>query len=385
MRTTGDQHLVKKINKSIILGLIRIHSPLSRAKLAEVSGLNKGTVSSLVNELIEERFVDETGPGESSGGRRPVMLTFQKRAGYAVGIDLRVHELVGVLTDLEGDIITELKQPLASRKPESVLQQLLNMIQALSEQAPLSPQGVVGVGIGVPGIVDANGTVLFAPNLGWENVRLQELVSGQLNLPVTIDNEANVGALGEMRYGAGKDSRNQVYFSVGTGIGTGIILNRELFKGAYGFSGETGHMSINASGIRCTCGNIGCLELYASEQALTPASGDGTFLSAAGNALAGHEEATSELINISTSLGIGVANIINVMNPELILIGNEIIHAEPWVAEGIRQTVEARALPYHRGPVRIEFAELGDRSTVLGAASIAVEFFMTKDRVTLGH
>ncbi|MFD2612521.1 ROK family protein [Paenibacillus gansuensis] len=384
MRTTGDQHLVKKINKSIILQLIRRNSPLSRAKLSEISGLNKGTVSSLVNELLSEQLAYETGPGESSGGRRPVMVVFNQSAGFAVGIDLRVHEAVAVLTDLLGVVVLQRQIPLGAKDPESVIGVLTAMISGLIADAPSSPLGIVGIGIGVPGLVDAEGGVLFAPNLGWRDVPLGAALVSAFGLPVTIDNEANAGALGELEFGAGQQLSNLVYVSVGTGIGTGMIMGGDLFKGASGYSGETGHISIQVDGKPCTCGNRGCWELYASEQALAEEAGISHFAEAARQAEAGAERAVHALEQIGRYLGVGIANIINVMNPQSIIIGNEIIHAAPWLEQAVRTSVEERALSFHRSGLSLEFARLGDRSTVLGAAFSAISGFFSKDRVQIG-
>ncbi|MBW7458864.1 ROK family protein, partial [Paenibacillus sepulcri] len=170
MKTTGDLALVKKINTAIVLDAVLKNAPLSRAQISEQTGLNKATVSSLVQDLIDAHLVIETGPGESSGGRKPVMLVFRGSAGYAIGIDLGVNYIRGVLTDLEGAVISGRELTLKAHEIEDVLPKLNDCIESLIAAMPESPYGLVGIGIGVPGIVNDQGDILFAPNLAWSHV-----------------------------------------------------------------------------------------------------------------------------------------------------------------------------------------------------------------------
>src|SRR5690606_3174960 len=168
---TGNQQLVKQINKTLVLEKVMNEAPISRAYIAKELGLNKGTVSSLVSELIDEHLVFETGPGESSGGRRPVMLTFNKDAGYAIGVDLGVNYILSILTDLKGNVVREIYQHITNTEYEHVFSIIKKSINDLIESAPDSPYGIIGIGIGVPGIVNNQGEILIAPNLHWENIQ----------------------------------------------------------------------------------------------------------------------------------------------------------------------------------------------------------------------
>ncbi|MFM9327404.1 ROK family transcriptional regulator [Paenibacillus mesotrionivorans] len=414
MKITGDLNLMKKINKSIVLELLRKASPLSRAEVAKTTGLTKATVSTLVAELMEENLLYEIGTGESSGGRKPVLLVFRQDAGYAIGVDLGVRDIHAVLTDLKGTIVHETRSSLRGMDtPEQVLGRLKDCLRRLMNKAPASPYGVVGIGVGVPGITDDKGTVLFAPNLGWRNVPLQSLLEAEFKVPVIIDNEANAGAVGEKEFGIGRDVSNLIYISVGIGIGSGIILKDELYRGASGYSGEMGHFTVHADGRPCRCGNVGCWELYASEQAilaeaealLSPdAADDGSGAETAAEAddsatevprqaelealasLAdsGNEAAQELFRRTGRYLGVGVVNIINTFNPELIIIGNRFTLAERWLAPSVREVIQERALPYHRERLRLEFAGLGLRSSVAGAASFAVSGFFADRQVSVG-
>ncbi|MGQ8875022.1 ROK family protein [Paenibacillus sp. TSA_86.1] len=387
MKITGDQMLVKKINKSIVLDTIRRHAPLSRAKLSEVTGLNKATVSNLVADLISDELVQEIGPGESSGGRKPLMLLFRGTAGYAVGLELSVARLKGVLTDLEGHIVADYAVDLKQQDAASVFEQLKRAADYLIEQAPSSPHGVIGIGIGVPGMVDEGGTVLFAPNLEWEMVPLRAMMEERFKLPVTIDNEANAGARGELNFGAGVGVRHLIYISAGIGIGSGIMVDGELYKGAWGYAGETGHMSIEAEGLSCSCGNRGCWELYASEkvyehpdQQHLPAHTTKELIE---HAQDGHEAVLTLYNTIGRKLGVGITNIVNSFNPERIIIGGPLSEAKPWIESALKQVVEERTLPYHRRSLQVEWAGLGSRSTRIGAAYSAISQFLGNVRVSV--
>lgn len=394
MPVTGDQSLIKKINQSIVLEMIRNHCPISRAQIAELTGLTKGTVSTIVNDLMKDHLVYEIGPGRSSGGRRPVMLMFNKVAGYAVGVDLGVNYLLTVLTDLQGNIVHEQITPYQDLTYEEILSLLKKDLRTVIDQAPSSTYGIIGIGIGIPGIVGNDGTILFAPNLGWKDVDLKGVIHNEFQVPVWIDNEANTGALGEKLYGAGQEASNLVYVSVGIGIGTGIVLNGELYKGISGFSGEIGHTTIEVNGKKCRCGNKGCWELYASEHALMQQAkflsifrgGDDreinleTLIRLADE---GHTEVINLFNQVGEYLGVGTMNLILSFNPELVIIGNRLSKAQPWIVNPIKKVLNNRLMPYHREKLRVEFSSLGVYSSALGASSLAITNFFSHSKVTL--
>ncbi|RCX18204.1 putative NBD/HSP70 family sugar kinase [Fontibacillus phaseoli] len=390
MKITGDQQLIKKMNKSIVLDTIRQRQPLSRADIAAGIGLNKATVSSLVSELINSNLVTEIGPGESSGGRKPTLLLFNKSAGFAIGVDIRVSDLLAVLVDLEGNVIREKSVPLSDFSPEIVLDQIRKTISLLSRKLPESPYGIIGIGIGVPGLVDEKSNVVSAPNLGWEHVDLAGALAGDLGDNIHIDNEANAGAIGEKLYGAGRDSLNLIYLSIGVGIGSGIIVGGALYRGTSNFSGEVGHMTVAENGPLCRCGNRGCWETLASEKALLDRAaaiwpGDDApdledFLKAAKQ---GDEEAVNLLNEIGSQLGVGLANLVNILNPELIVIGNRLSLAGELFEDAMLRTIKSRSLSYHRKKTHVDFAKLGIRSTALGAASMPITTFLTDPDINI--
>jgi len=389
MKITGDQQLIKKMNKTIVLNTIRQQQPLSRADISSVIGLNKATVSSLVSELIESQLVSEIGPGESSGGRKPTLLLFNRSAGFAIGVDIRVNDLLAVLVDIEGNVVREKTVPLEDYSPGKVLDQIRKTIRGLMRRLPASPYGVVGIGIGVPGLVDEKSQVISAPNLGWDNVDLYEALSAEFGSNIHIDNEANAGAIGEKLYGAGRDSKDLIYLSIGIGIGSGIIVGGDLYRGTSNFSGEVGHMTVAENGPLCRCGNRGCWETLASEKALLDQAGTlwkdyaPSLEDILKEAKQGNEQVLTLFEQIGSQLGVGLANLVNILNPELIVIGNRLSLAGDYLRQAMLSTLGKRSLSYHRKQTHVDFAKLGIRSTALGAASLPITAFLAEPDVSV--
>ncbi|MCM3673084.1 ROK family protein [Peribacillus simplex] len=376
----ADQALVKKMNQKLILNEILKNSPISRATLSEITGLNKSTVSSQVNTLLEKDFIFEIGAGQSRGGRRPVMLIFNKNAGYSIGIDIGVDYLNGILTDLEGNIILEKASDLSSPSAGEVKEILFALIHDFISHMPDSPYGLVGIGICVPGLVDSNQKIIFMPNLDWYIEDLQLLIESEFNVPVFVENEANAGACGEKVFGVTKNFENIIYISINVGIGVGIIINNELYKGVNGFSGEMGHMTIDFNGPKCSCGNRGCWELYASEKALLD-----SFSIDEKNMLRKEivERANKNdvavlnaLQNFGFYVSIGLTNILNTFDAQAIILRNNIIESHPIVLNTIKNEVSSRVHPHLESTCELLPSSLGRNAPALGAISIVIEHFL---------
>lgn len=375
---TWNQQIVKKNNKYLVFQTIMEQEALSRADIAQYSGLNKSTVSSLVNELLEADLIYESGPGESSGGRRPVPIHFNQIAGYSIGIDIGVNYILGILTDLKGKVLIKKTQIISDTSFNLVLQIIKKMIYSLMKEMPFSRYGIIGIGIGIPGIVDKEGKVLLAPNLGWKNIFIKHAIEEEFKVPVIIENEANAGAYAEKQFGVGQDYQTIIYVSAGIGIGVGIILNGELYQGLNGYSGELGHMIIQLNGKPCTCGSKGCWEAYASEKALVKeAKGTGTTLELVIKSAEENNEIALQVFNqIGSYLGYGISNIIHTFNPEIIIIGNRLAMAKEWLEKPIKQTIDNHTLPFHQEDLQVDFSKLSIYSVALGVSAFAIENFI---------
>lgn len=377
---TWNQQIVKKNNTLLVFQTITNEEPISRADIAQRTGLNKATVSSLVNELLTKDLVYESGPGESSGGRRPVLLHYNVNAGYSIGIDLGVNYILGVVTDLKGKILLEKTVKVNEHTFIEVTEQIKQVIHSLIKDLPKTPYGIIGIGLGIPGIVDKQGEIRVAPNLGWKNSDIKTLLEEEFQIPVIVENEANAGAYGEKQFGVGQDYENIVYVSAGIGIGVGLILNNELYQGLHGFSGEMGHMVINMNGIPCSCGSKGCWEAYASEHALLKSAGsDSTLESLIDKANNQDEKAIALFKETGQYIGYGINNIINTFNPEQIIIGNRLAMAQTWIKQSMLDIIYSHSLSFQQQDLQISFSKHSTHSAALGVAAITTESFIQRE------
>ena len=312
-----------------------------------------------------------------------------------VGVDMGGTKILSAVIDPEGNILSTAKVPTKADKDTSiVIDRIAECIQRAIDKSGVTAASIQAVGIGAPGPLDpATGIVIFAPNLRWKDVRLKEELEARVGFPTFVDNDVNIGTLGEHVFGAGKGVQNVVGIFVGTGIGGGIILQGELFHGASKTAGEIGHIIVKAGGPRCGCGTRGCLEALASRTAMTKqfqkailkkgkksvlselTSGDlGAIRSGVlAKAIRANDKLTLKVIKKATKyLGIGIGSIVNFLNPEMIVLGGGVVEAlDDTFLDSIRKASEKYALPNTLSGVQIVRAKLGDNAGILGAAALA--------------
>ncbi len=397
---TGDQALVREINLSIILNCLRETSPLSRAQLAEITGLNKTTVSSLVRELIACKFVREIGFDSSGGGRPAVLLELNPGAGYIIGVEIGVDFILAILTDFKAHVLWKRREDTdPAEGQEAILAKALDMVRQALKASESTHTPVLGIGIGVPGLVDIfSGILLFAPNLRWRDVPLREVFSQEFDVPVFVDNDANVAALGEKYFGAAQHNKDFVYLSIGVGLGGGIVLDGQLYRGIGGYAGEIGHMTIMSNGERCNCGNQGCWETLVSQTAVVNRVRKAVE---AGNAsrvsqlVKGHLERISIPIIVEAAeegdrvarqaleetglyLGIGIANLINAFNPELIIFGGVMSLANDYLLPAVEKTLDGRSLAWPRQMARVMASSYGPDACVMGGVALVLHDILSR-------
>ncbi|QKS72958.1 ROK family transcriptional regulator [Paenalkalicoccus suaedae] len=373
------QQAVKLTNKSIVLTSIRQLEPISRAELAQTLGLTKATVSSLVEELIAEEYIYQTGLGKSSGGRRPLMLQFNEKAGYTISCDIGVNYILTVLTDLHGTIIHHIHKPFNTNDFTRTVMEIKSMIDTCMSNMNESPFDLIGIGFGIPGLVNKDGAILSTPNLDWVQSNIKEIFEDQYNVPVIIENEANAGAYGEKTFGAAKLNEHFIYVSAGIGIGVGVVLDGSLVRGANGFLGEIGHTTIVEGGDKCRCGNRGCFEMYASEMSLLNTFQDDVPDLEKLLVKAETDQGTREAFEtIGHYLGVGLTNIIHTFNPERIIIGNRLAKAKAYLLPHLMKVIEEQTLPELRTDTEILFSDNYQYATALGLTAFTIEHFLTK-------
>lgn len=314
---------------------------------------------------------------------------------YVVGVDMGGTKILAAVINGKGEIVQQTKTATKPKKgPDGVIKRIERCIREAIDGAELEPSQIRAIGIGSPGPLDPEtGVIIFAPNLGWSNVPLKAKLETIFGIPTFVDNDVNVGTLGEYAFGAGQGVKNLVGIFVGTGIGGGIILDGKLFHGINKTAGEIGHMIVDANGPRCGCGNFGCLEAVASRTAITKALqkailkkgqksrllklNGGKLDQIRSQAIAkavkrGDKPTVKVMQRAGKYLGISVASIVHFLNPEMIVFGGGVIEAmRNSLLDPIRQTAAEYALPTTMDGVQIVKAALGDNAGVIGASVLA--------------
>lgn len=314
---------------------------------------------------------------------------------YYIGLDLGGTNLKYALGDSNGNILVKLTRPSqANDSQKSILSNMFAAVKKLLDIATLEKFHVAAIGVGSPGSIDfENGRVVGeAPNLkGWADVPIREILQNRFHLPVWTDNDANMVAIAEARLGAGKGFRNLIFITIGTGIGGGIVIDRQLYRGGSFNAAEIGHMSINMKGKRCKCGNKGCLEMYASAPAIVnlykakltqeKIEFDEDILSTELIFERAQKEdvlATETINEACEYLGTGIANVVNLLNPEAVIIGGGVSEAGEAFLGRVRRVIFDRALPASLPGLRILKAKLGNEAGIMGAVLLAADNTFSK-------
>ncbi len=395
LQATADQALVRRLNTSLIAECLRSRGPLSRANLSDETGLSRSTVSSLVNALLKKRFVREIGLETPGRGRPGILLELDPAGGSAVGIEIGVDFISVVLTDFIAQVVWRQRvlsnpdddQGVIFERAEELVQQAL----AVGEEHDLQ---CLGIGVGVPGLVNVRqGTLVFAPNLAWHEVPIREKWTQRFHLPIFVENEANAAALGEYFFGVAQDVQNVIYLSAGIGLGAGIIIEGQLFRGSGGYAGEVGHMTMDPNGELCGCGKRGCWETIVGPRAIARRArkalqdnkdsliyslvdGDlsrvnvDTVIQAAE---AGDPVARQAFRETGVSLGIGIGNLVNAFNPQMVVLGGALSSASPFIMPVIEEVVKKHALPQPYESLTVAASAHGTDACVMGGAALVLD------------
>lgn len=369
---------------------------LSRAAIGDLTGFSRAKVTSVLAHLLDTGILQETEVGESTGGRRPRLLTFNGAFGYVAGVDLGATSVDVALADFSGTVIGHQARSLDVRDgPEPVLKEIIVLLNTLLQANQVTPEQLFGVGMGVPGPVEFDTGLLTAPPImpGWDQYPIQRTLRKAFpRAQVVVDNDVNMMALGELWAGQGMGVDNFIYVKIGTGIGCGIVAGGRLYRGSTGCAGDIGHICVDASGMTCHCGNVGCLEAMAggrriAQRACDAAQNgsspllrrwmerDGSLSAAHIGGASAHGDATANQIitESGTMIGEVLASLVNFYNPSLILIGGGVSKIGDRLLTTIRRTVLKRSLPLSTRHLRMDVSAIGDRAGVMGALSVAVE------------
>ncbi len=394
---TGNNQFLKAYNEAGILDLIRTRKALSRADLSKATGLSPTATGAIVSALMDKGYIHEIGTGESKGGRKPVLLELKPNSCYSVGLDVEIDCISYALTDISGRVVHEGTTALDVNTPEAVTSSAAKYINEMVEARSIRREHLLGIGISVPGMVDATThKVLLAPNLGWEDVDLSSMLKDKLNLPAYIENEAMASAICENWVGACQGVSNFVCVNIRSGIGAGIFTGGKLYRGAGGSAGEVGHIVVDENGPRCGCGNYGCLEAIASTGRIVEkarrlvrqgvvsslndiADADSIqFHHVVAAARNGDETAKSLLNETARFLGIALSNLVNTLNPSKIVLGKDFVKYGDLVMDMLRSVIDCKALKRPAANVEISVSGIGEKSSTLGAAFIPLKILFGK-------
>ncbi|NIR70499.1 ROK family protein [candidate division KSB1 bacterium] len=369
---------------------------MSRIHLSKLSKLNKSTVSSIVSDLLEEKLISETMIGQSTGGRKPILLSLN-RAEYRIGaIDFDPDCTYVAIGDIEARVIRRKKIKTESGRPLAFIKKCLNELLEMKKE--LNCANLKSIGMSIPGIVDTrNGLIVIAPDLRWKNLDIRKIVHevdpNGIDGRVLIENEANSSALAEQWFGQDmvKNKSNIVFIS--EGIGTGIILNKELIQGSFDAAGQFGHMTIDPDGELCICGNRGCWEVYTSKDSTARRFGGRSFNGSTNGELGkitalaknGDKLAIKTLVETGRYLGIGISNIIKAIDPEVIILGGAITQAWDVIYPEIAKEIEARVfVDIKKKDIPIIPTSLVERSSLIGAFALVIREIFRGYRITRG-
>lgn len=389
----GQPELLKEINRTRALEILLQERVISRPELAKRTGLSRATIALLVDDLRSAGLVREQGLGDSGGGRPPMILEVNPQAALAVGARLRDYHWGVVLTDLDGRVLRRVDVPLVGLSPESAIRTLtqgVNEVTAGIERERLLP----AVGLGTPGLVDmTDGVVHSAFDVGWFDVPIRAMAQAALGVPVYVANRSRVGALAELWVGSAHHVQNLIYIAIGTGIAAGVVIDGRLYGGTNSSAGELGHITILPDGPLCGCGNRGCLQALASDTAIANRAREQLRFAPDSRILdlvEGHPEritartvfaaatqgdglALQVVEETARYLGIAVATLVNLFNPELIVLGGPVGQHGQVLLDPLRAEVKRRAMAYPLSAVRITTSTLGPDAGAIGAAVLVLQ------------
>jgi predicted NBD/HSP70 family sugar kinase len=372
------RQLLKAINRTSILNVIKTHGAIARADIAELTRLSPAAVTGLTAELIEDGLIVEKQEGASRGGRPPILLALDPEAVYVVGIKLAEEHAALALANLNSDIVAKDVIQLAERDPERISDQLARGVRTILRTMQVSPGRLLGVGVGLAGIIDsAAGVCRVSPHNGWRQVPFAKLLEERLDCLVYLDNNVNSLTLMEQLYGAGQHVRDFLVVTMGRGIGMGIVVNGHIYRGAHGGGGELGHTVIDPDGFLCNCGNRGCLETFLAEPwLLRRANLNGLQAATADELLTaahtGHPVALDVLEKAGRLLGQTMANLVNLFNPELIIVSGEGVRMGEFVFGPMREVMGRHIFAQLNEGLEVRIEPVSDDAWARGAASLVL-------------
>ncbi|MEU5326781.1 ROK family transcriptional regulator [Streptomyces parvus] len=378
METPGSQTSLHRANLERVVRAVRMAGSLTQAEIARSTGLSAATVSNIVRELKDGGTVEVTPT--SAGGRRARSVSLSGDAGIVIGVDFGHTHLRVAVGNLAHQVLAEEAEPLdVDASSAEGFDRAEVLVKRLIEATGIGPDKVIGVGLGVPGPIDVESGTLGSTSIlpGWTGINPSEELSGRLGVPVYVDNDANLGALGELVWGSGRGVKDLAYIKVASGVGAGLVIDGTIYRGPGGTAGEIGHITLDESGPVCRCGNRGCLETFTAARyvlpLLQPSHGPGlTMERVVQLAREGDPGCRRVIGDVGRHIGSGVANLCNLLNPSRVVLGGSLAEAGELVLGPIRDSVSRYAIPSAARQLSVLPGALGGRAEVLGALALVL-------------
>ncbi|MFJ9430534.1 ROK family protein [Streptomyces sp. NPDC101490] len=378
METPGSQTSLHRANLERVVRAVRMAGSLTQAEIARATGLSAATVSNIVRELKEGGRVDVTPT--SAGGRRARSVSLSGDAGIVIGVDFGHTHLRVAIGNLAHQVLAEEAEPLdVDASAAEGFDRAEHLVNRLILATGISRDKVIGVGLGVPGPIDVSSGTLGSTSIlpGWSGINPAEELSGRLGVPVHVDNDANLGALGELVWGSGRGVKDLAYIKVASGVGAGLVIDGRVYRGPGGTAGEIGHITIDESGPVCRCGNRGCLETFTAARYVLPLLRPGhgpdlTMERVVQLAREGDPGCRRVIADVGRHIGSGVANLCNLLNPSRVVLGGDLAEAGELLLAPVRESVSRYAIPSAARQLTLVQGALGGRAEVLGALALVL-------------
>ncbi|MGY1454339.1 ROK family transcriptional regulator [Streptomyces sp. SS8] len=378
METPGSQSSLHRANLERVVRAVRIAGSLTQAEIARTTGLSAATVSNIVRELKDNGTVEVTPT--SAGGRRARSVSLSGDAGIVVGVDFGHSHLRVAVGNLAHQVLAEESEPIdVDASASQGFDRAERLVERLIEVTGFRREKVIGLGLGVPGPIDVETGVLGSSTIlpGWAGTNPREELSSRLGVEVHVDNDANLGALGELVWGSGRGARDLAYIKVASGVGAGLVIDGQIYRGPGGTAGEIGHITLDESGPVCRCGNRGCLETFTAARYVLPLlhsshGPDLTMPEMVRLARSGDLGCRRVVADVGRHVGSGVANLCNLLNPSRVVLGGDLAEAGELVLGPIRDSVSRYAIPSAARQLTVVPGALGGRAEVLGALALVL-------------
>ncbi|MCM2996449.1 ROK family transcriptional regulator [Paenibacillus cellulositrophicus] len=382
-----DQDYIRRKNRSTVFELIRKHSPLSRAEIARLTGMSPTTVSRIVSELYQQDFMHEIEQTTTGVGRKAVMLHVNPGSVLSVGVEIDRSGIRIGIVDLDGKVVHSTQVTRDSREtPEATLERIASAIEELIQAEDIDRRKVVGVGVGLPGIVDyAGGSVVLSAQLGWKQTDIAGELRRLTGFEVAVDNELKVRALAEHQYGSARGSSRSVLIGFGSGVGSSLIIDGEIYRGETNSAGEIGHTVVDPGGLLCECGKVGCLQTYIAEASLVEQANKikpiGSLEELFQARKDGEYWAASIVDRAMTFVAVTVSNIACVYNPDTVILTGKLVESFPEVRDFISdKCMDQFVWEPLRGTFQIVYSSLESDGVVIGSGILAQNLFLDIDR-----